>query len=73
MLTASDDGTVRIRDPGGNLIRELDGHHGKAVLDAEFSPDGKYVLSGGDDNRAVLWDAGQGDDRPLASTATRPE
>ncbi len=59
VVTASDDTTIRIWDSNGMLLRELKGHT-KAVLDADFSPDGKYVISGGDDNRAILWDAQQG-------------
>jgi hypothetical protein len=59
MITASDDAIVRLWDADGTLVRELKGHT-KAVLHVAFSPDGKYVLSGGDDNRAILWDAETG-------------
>lgn len=33
----------------------LNGHNG-AVLDIDFTPDGKYLLSGSDDHTAMLWD-----------------
>jgi hypothetical protein len=33
----------------------MDGHKG-AVLDIDFTPDGKYLLSGSDDHTAMLWD-----------------
>jgi WD40 repeat protein/serine/threonine protein kinase len=58
-MTASDDATVCIWDVHGTLLHEFKGHT-KAVLDAKFSPDGKHVLSGGDDNRAILWDSETG-------------
>ncbi len=58
-MTASDDATVCIWDARGNVLHEFKGHT-KAVLAAEFSPDGKLVLSGGDDNRGILWDAETG-------------
>jgi WD40 repeat protein len=38
---------------------EQDGH-GRAVLAAVFSPDGTQILTGGADNRAILWDAARG-------------
>lgn len=59
VMTASDDATVRIWDARGTRLLEFKGHT-KAVLDAQFSPDGKHVLSGGDDNRALLWNAETG-------------
>jgi WD40 repeat protein len=61
VVTASDDGSARIWDAAGNVLHELAGHGGKAVLSAVFSADGKYVLTGGDDNRAIVWDAESGE------------
>jgi WD40 repeat protein len=60
VVTASDDATARIWDARGNLLHELKGH-GKAVLSAVFSADGTRVLTGGDDNRAILWNAQSGE------------
>jgi WD40 repeat protein len=59
VVTASDDGTARIWDAGGHGLLELKGHD-KAVLSAVFSLDGTRLLTGGDDNRAILWDAATG-------------
>lgn len=38
-----------------DLVVELAGHIGR-VLDAEFSPDGKYIVTAGTDNTARVWD-----------------
>jgi WD40 repeat protein len=59
VVTASDDGTARLWDASGRLLFQLKGHD-KAVLSAVFSADGTRVLTGGDDNLAIVWDAATG-------------
>jgi WD40 repeat protein len=54
--------------------------HDKAVSAVAFSPDGKYVVSGSDDNTARVWEAGTGreiagmtHDSPVTSVDFSPD
>ena len=53
-------GIIRIFAGDGTLLQTLDGHGGKEVLVLSFSPDGKRLLSGGDDQMAILWNVADG-------------
>ncbi|MEO7851356.1 MAG: WD40 repeat domain-containing protein, partial [Rubrivivax sp.] len=60
VLTASEDGTVRLWDAAsGKELRALRGHEGE-VLDAQLSADNKTVLTAGTDKTARLWDVASG-------------
>jgi WD40 repeat protein/serine/threonine protein kinase len=77
LVTASQDRTAKIWDvktrkvlvtlggpPRGEKIQAGAMHirpHSQAVLRAEFSPDGTRVLTAGEDNRAILWNAVTGE------------
>jgi WD40 repeat protein len=53
----NNDGTaVDLRDTRtGKLLARVDGHRGE-VKSAAFSPDGKHVVTGGDDSTLLVWD-----------------
>lgn len=53
--TASD--TVRLLDPDGSTRAVLHGHEGH-VTAVTFSPDGRTLVSGGDDHSLRVWDVG---------------
>lgn len=56
MVTTSDDKTALVWNAEtGELEHELTDHD-QAVLCAAFSGDGKWVITGSDDNRALIWD-----------------
>ncbi len=42
----------------GEIVALLDGHQG-AVLSLEFSPDGRFLVSGSTDDTAIIWDVEQ--------------
>ena len=59
VLTAADDGTMRLWDAAtGALVAELAGHTDR-VQSAVFSPDGRRLLTSGD-TTARLWDTSTG-------------
>ncbi len=53
------EGMVNLYDTGGRRIDSLQGHDGP-VYDAVFSPDGNWILTGGADKTALLFDAHNG-------------
>ncbi|NPC83003.1 TIR domain-containing protein, partial [Pyxidicoccus fallax] len=79
VVTASDDGTVRLWDLRTGQSRHLTGHQAP-VEAAEFSPDGTKVVTASDDGTARLWDlrTGQslvlpGAEEPVLSATFNPD
>jgi WD40 repeat protein len=55
-----DDDTVRLYDIGtGKEIRAMKGH-AAAVTSVDFSPDGKWLATGGKDKNTIVWDVASG-------------
>lgn len=60
LLTAGEDGVVRVWDAGtGELRRELRGHRA-ALREARFDPSGRHVLTASADGRVGIWDLSGG-------------
>ena len=56
MLTAGDDGTAKLWDLKGNFIQVFK-HSGSPVTCAAFSWDDNWVVTGGADKMAIIWNA----------------
>jgi WD40 repeat protein len=48
-------GTVSLLDTRNGQVQLL-GHHGRQAVTARFSPDGRYLLTGGWERELILWD-----------------
>ncbi|WP_017608537.1 nSTAND1 domain-containing NTPase [Nocardiopsis xinjiangensis] len=59
IATASRDGTARLWDTRGGLLRELHGHMGMVEM-VSWSPDSRRVATASRDNTVRLWDADTG-------------
>lgn len=58
LITSSVDNSARIWDVGnGNNILTLTGHTFKAAV---FSPDRKFIISGNEDGKVIVWNAADG-------------
>jgi len=57
LATGSYDGAARVWSPDGALQRTLRGHSGP-IFSLRWSRGGRYLLSGGVDKTAVVWDVG---------------
>ncbi|MDX1416172.1 MAG: hypothetical protein R3293_18385 [Candidatus Promineifilaceae bacterium] len=55
IVTAGDDGSVKVWDLAGNELASLLGHTA-AVQSASFSPDGQRIVTAGADGSARVWD-----------------
>ena len=56
IVSASDDGTLRLWDAdSGECLRVLEGHH-DSVSACAFAPDGRRLVSGSDDGTLRVWD-----------------
>lgn len=72
LVTASEDGEVRIWSvPDWKLLATLSGHKGP-VRWAEFSPDARWVVSGGEDQTVRVWSAEDGKSIQTLSESRSP-
>src|SRR5262249_5965824 len=74
------DSTVRVGSAGRKETVALEGHT-KRIFALAFSPDAKWLVSGGQDNTVNVWDVSDGkllhalttDDQPLNAVALSPD
>ncbi|HEX6384711.1 MAG TPA: hypothetical protein VF177_08585, partial [Anaerolineae bacterium] len=55
LLTASDDGSARLWNHGGEVLNIFGGHE-DSLVQASFSPDGRFILTASNDGTARLWE-----------------
>jgi RNA polymerase sigma factor (sigma-70 family) len=72
LLATEDDLAITLRDSAtGQVIRRLPGHC-DSVTCLAFSPNGKTLASGGNDQAVRVWDAGSGKERLLGDEPAGP-
>ncbi len=67
LATASDDGTVQIRDLAAMTVRAVLAGHTAAIWRCTFSPDGTSLATAGNDGVVRLWDVESGATRSVLS------
>jgi WD40 repeat protein len=81
LVSAGDDGTLRVWDPSaGATLQTLTGHDGP-VLACAVAPDGSWLVSAGDDGTLRVWDPSAGailqtltgHDGPVLACAVAPD
>jgi WD40 repeat protein len=70
LATAHGDGMVRIRIRSGRLRETFSGHEGYLCA-VRYSPEGRRLLAGGEDNRVWIWDLEAGE--PIARLKGHPD
>ncbi|EKU96898.1 WD40 repeat-containing protein [Leptolyngbya sp. PCC 7375] len=55
IVTAGQDGVIKIWNSFGVLLREAEEKHVGEVKDVKFSPDGNFIVSAGADNTIKIW------------------
>jgi WD40 repeat protein len=59
-IAVTNSATVEIRQlPSGQRVTTLEGHD-KWAMGIAYSPDGRWLASGGGDGRSIIWDAASG-------------
>jgi WD40 repeat protein len=53
------DGSVRLLDLRTGAVRTASGRHGGPVLAAQFTPDGRSLITAGEDREVIVWDVKQ--------------
>ncbi|MEQ1747128.1 MAG: caspase family protein, partial [Saprospiraceae bacterium] len=53
-------GVIRVYENNGTLLYELEGHGGKPAETIEFTPNERFLVSGGHDKLATVWDLSDG-------------
>jgi WD40 repeat protein len=56
VVTGNRDGSISTWSPSGESLKTNVHGHDKAIEEMDFSPDGRWLISGGHDFRILLWD-----------------
>jgi len=54
-VTGCGDGLVRHFDRDGRLLAVMDGHMGHGIVCGDYTDDGRFLVTGGDDGTARIW------------------